>query len=59
MFIEVPCLYKENSVHNYKIYIIGGCIMDHNMDRRLKIPHSAKADCGFRIPSKNAYTITV
>ena len=28
-----------------------------DMDRRLKIPHSAKADCGFRTTPENAYTI--
>ena len=30
-----------------------------DMDRRLKIPYSAKADCGFRTTPENAYTIAV
>ena len=30
-----------------------------DMDRRLKIPHSAKVECGFRILPRNAYTIAV
>ena len=30
-----------------------------DMDRRLKIPHSAKAECGFGQLPRNAYTIAV
>ena len=30
-----------------------------DMDRRLKIPHSAKVECGFRIPPRDAYMIAV
>ena len=30
-----------------------------DMDRRLKIPHSAKVECGFRILPGNAYMIVV
>ena len=30
-----------------------------DMDCRLKIPHSAKVECGFRILSRNAYVIAV
>ena len=29
------------------------------MDRRLKIPHSAKVECGFRILPRHAYMIAV
>ena len=30
-----------------------------DMDRRLKIPHSAKVECGFWILPRNAYLIAV
>ena len=30
-----------------------------DMDRKLKIPHSAKVECGFRILPRNAYMIAV